>query len=264
MKIVQVFILAVSMLFLVSCTKVVDIKLNNALPQLVIQGNITNEPGPYIVTISSSIPYNASNVFPGIANAIVKITDDSTGNIDVLTDELNGNYTTNTTIGKIGHTYHLQVTLGVQIFNATSTMPKYVALDSITFFTNTGFGGSTTNPLPNFQDPAEGSNYYYFKQTINKRVLPTNFVVDDRLSNGRYISIQLFNDSSYIKKFDTVQLEMRCIDKNVFNYFNQLAQLNDPNGNQSANPTNPESNITNGALGYFSAHTRQIKKTVFK
>ena len=264
MKSIQIFTIISIGFLLFGCTKVIDIKLNNALPQLVIQGNITNEPGPYIVSISSSIPYSNSNIFPGITNATVKIIDDSTGNIDVLTNENNGNYSTNTTVGLIGHTYQLQVIIGAKTYTATATMPNFIPLDSITFFTNTGFGGSITNPLPNFQDPINETNFYYFKQTVNNRVLPGFSVIDDRLSNGRYIATQLFNDSSYIKKYDTVQLEMRCIDKPIFNYFNQLDQLSDPNGNQSANPTNPESNISNGALGYFSVHTRQVKKAVFK
>ncbi|MEJ0102288.1 MAG: hypothetical protein WDO19_06950 [Bacteroidota bacterium] len=34
---------------LYSCTKVVDINLNDSSPQVVIEGNVTNAPGPYYV-----------------------------------------------------------------------------------------------------------------------------------------------------------------------------------------------------------------------
>jgi hypothetical protein len=56
---------------------------------------------------------------------------------------------------------------------------------------------------------------------------------------------------------------MQCIDKNVFKYLEELSGQDATNG-QPTSPADPTSNITNGALGYFSAHTIQRKKTVFK
>jgi hypothetical protein len=54
---------------------------------------------------------------------------------------------------------------------------------------------------------------------------------------------------------------MLCIDNNVFEYFKQLSGLDPTNGQPTA-PTNPISNISGGALGYFSAHTTQKKKAI--
>ena len=65
-------------------------------------------------------------------------------------------------------------------------------------------------------------------------------------------------DSLNIKKGDTVTVEMRCIDKNIFNYMYALADLS----SSQTTPSNPVSNISNGALGYFSAHTSRQKKIV--
>jgi hypothetical protein len=142
-------------------------------------------------------------------------------------------------------------------------MPKQVLLDSLTFQTNTGFGNSVTNVLPNFKDPANEYNAYQFLQSINGKLSKQIFVFDDRLSDGRYISRQLFNDSAYIQKLDTIQIEMQCLDKPVFNYFKELSGL-DPTNGQPTSPANPTSNISNGALGYFSAHTVERKQVVFK
>ncbi|MFY7860691.1 MAG: hypothetical protein ACOVP5_00585, partial [Chitinophagales bacterium] len=48
-------------------------------------------------------------------------------------------------------------------------------------------------------------------------------------------------------------------DKANFEFFNVLIQnqLVTSNGNEQVAPTNPPSNISNGALGYFSAHSRR-------
>jgi hypothetical protein len=49
---------------------------------------------------------------------------------------------------------------------------------------------------------------------------------------------------------------MYCIDSSVYNYFFQLAQSSGAGAfNTTASPANPTSNISNGAYGYFSAHT---------
>ncbi len=61
---------------------------------------------------------------------------------------------------------------------------------------------------------------------------------------------------------DTVLLKMYCVDKNIYNYFFTLAAVTGNNNFRSASPANPNSNISNGALGYFSAHTISQKKIV--
>ncbi|HKZ66576.1 MAG TPA: hypothetical protein VJ111_09490, partial [Chitinophagaceae bacterium] len=61
-----------------------------------------------------------------------------------------------------------------------------------------------------------------------------------------------------IKSGDTVKLDMLCIDPAVYKYWYSVNQSATGNS-QSASPANPVSNISGGALGYFSAHTIQTK-----
>lgn len=252
---------------LFGCEKVVQVDLNNAAPQIVIQGEINNTAGPYYVAISKSVPFDSSNFNfrPSVTGAVVKITDVTAGVTDVLTEVYVGVYKTNNIIGTEGNTYQLLVQAEGKEYTASSTMPANVQLDSISFYTNTFFGMTITNPVPNYRDPSGRENYYLFSETVNRQPLRGLFVFDDRLSDGRYISTQLFNDSNYIKQNDTVEVEMRCIEKPVFNYFNQVIEAQGRgNSGPVATPSNPVSNISNGALGYFSAHTVQRKKSVFK
>jgi hypothetical protein len=56
---------------------------------------------------------------------------------------------------------------------------------------------------------------------------------------------------------------MYCIDRNIYNYFFSLLQVSAGNGGfQTASPDNPVTNITGGALGYFSAHTINLEKLI--
>lgn len=86
------------------------------------------------------------------------------------------------------------------------------------------------------------------------------YALDDRLTNGNLIRHQLYMDSAYIQKEDLVTVAMSSVDKNIYNYFNVL-QSN--GGNSTATPSNPPSNISNGALGYFAAASIDVQTAQF-
>jgi len=242
--------------FFFSCKKIVTLKLNNVPAAIVIEGEITDAPGPYVVTINQPVDFYSSNAFPPVSGAVVTITN-SLGLKDSLTEATPGVYTTHVLQGIPGITYTLSVTAQNVNYTAVSTMPMPVALDSISFQSNSGFGKTQISAIANFQDPAGVRNYYQFKEYLGGVPLTKDlFVFDDRLSDGRYINYTLFNDSSYLQYGDKLRVDMYCIDSSVYNYFFQLDQSSGAGAfNTTASPANPTSNISNGAYGYFSAHT---------
>jgi hypothetical protein len=238
-----------------ACKKVINVDLNNAAPQIVIEAEITNQQPPYQVRISRTVNFSASNSFPPVTGAIVKITDSTNGRTFQFNEVDSGRYVTSSFSGIPKHVYNLLVTTGGQQYKATSVMPGTIALDSVTFAENTDFNNKKDiNAVVNFNDPAGPGNYYQFTERVNGRLIPNIFVFEDRLSDGKYIQQPLYNDSSYMKKGDTLLLNMYCIDKGVYDYFFTLMNVTG-NNFQSATPANPIGNISNGALGYFSAHT---------
>jgi hypothetical protein len=251
-------IILFSTVFFYSCKKIVTLKLDKAPAQFVIQGEVTNSPGPYTVTINQSANFYADNIFPAVSNAIIRISDNQ-GTTDSLTETSPGKYTTHILQGEPGNTYTLSVRIQDQSYTAVSTMPEPVPLDSITFQTTSGFGEKRISAIVNFQDPPGIKNHYQFLESINGQPFTKDmFGFDDRLSDGKYISNTLRMDSAYLNKGDQLKVSMNCIDENVFNYFYQLDQSSG-NGafNSTASPANPASNISGGAYGYFSAHTTQ-------
>src|ERR1700722_927346 len=77
---------------LYSCKKVIQIDLNSAAPQIVIEGNITDTTGPYLVTISKTVNFSASNSFPPVQGATVQITDSMTAQTYAMTESTPGSY----------------------------------------------------------------------------------------------------------------------------------------------------------------------------
>jgi hypothetical protein len=118
-----------------------------------------------------------------------------------------------------------------------------------------------------FADPPGEQNYYQFIQFVNRKKLqnnPGNTVFEDRLSDGRYISYILYDDSTQFKKADTLTIQMNSIDKQVYEFFSQLRQVSNGSGSGFSTPTpvNPSSNISGGALGYFNAYSISTKQAI--
>jgi len=258
MKLNQIVLFIFVIAAVCSCEKVISVDLNSAAPQLVIEGEITNTAGPYQVKLSKTVNFSNSNVFPAVSGAAVKITD-NTGAADVLTETSPGIYITHTLAGKPGNTYSLSVTAEGKLYNATSTMPALVPLDSVTLERTSFFNNKRTYAVVNFQDPPGLGNYYRFTEYINGIVVPGPFLIEDRLSDGKYVSRTLFSDTSNVVNGDKISIRMNCIDENNYSYF-RTYRIVTSNDNRSASPANPNTNISNGALGYFSAHTVQTKQ----
>jgi hypothetical protein len=245
-----------------ACQKVITVNLNNAGPQLVIEGNLTNLYGPQIVQISKTVPFTSTNNYPPVSGAIV-ILSDTLGHSGQLTEISPGIYAINSVSGQYGVTYTLTVTTGGKTYTAQSTMPRLVKLDSLTSMVDQ-FNTKDRTIIVNYQDPLNIANQYKFNLYINSTIVNTIFANDDNFTDGRYVREQLFQNSTDIISGDTAKVEMQCIDKNIYQYWFTLSQLevNGPGG--GITPSNPPSNFNNGALGYFSAHTSDTKIIIVK
>lgn len=252
-KYVLFSIVVITLIF--GCKKIIDVKLKNTSAQTVITGEVNDGPGPYVINISKSVNFTSDNIFPPVSGAFVTIT--GNGIKDTLSEIQPGTYQTHTIKGNPGKSYSLYILAEGHEYTATSEMPNYTPIDSITFVT-----GANDNiyAVANFQDPAGVDNYYQFIEYINGKRLSNgrgNSVFNDRLSDGRYISRVLYDDSSKITHGITLSIQMNCVDKDVYNYLNELGQVSGSSGSGFSSPTpdNPTSNITGGALGFFSANT---------
>src|SRR5512135_2176424 len=88
-----------------SCEKVVTIDLNQSNPQMVIEGVVTDQKGPYAVFLSRTGDYFVPSLsFPPVSNALVIISD-NLGDRDTLREVTSGRYISSTTEGVPGRTY---------------------------------------------------------------------------------------------------------------------------------------------------------------
>lgn len=244
-----------------SCEKVIDLPLNIAPKKYVIEGTITDSKGGCRVLISQTKNFDEDNNFKGISGAGVTIADED-GNILTLPEASPGIYTDSAVTGAPGKTYTMQVSINGTSFSASSVMPAKVAMDSLYITDDNIFGQVRKTPNINYTDPKGRGNNYRFVLYVNGAKRNNIYIVNDDYSDGNFSSIKLFlfggDDDKKIKSGDKIGVYMLCISPEVYKYWYSL-NAGATGGNNAASPANPVSNISGGALGYFSAQTAQTK-----
>jgi hypothetical protein len=270
MKTLRTTLYLISLLALASCTKVIDLKLGNDTGKLVIEGNITNTAGSQVIKLSTNVPFSNTNTYPPVSGATVSVSDQA-GNSYPFTEGPSGTYSNSLLTGIPGNTYTMTVVTGSKTYTATSVMPALVSLDSLTSKNEVVQTNDHKKVVTvYYQDPAGIANQYNFVVYVNKVQANDTYAFNDQFNDGRYVSIDLRENtaSSSVDKGiyagDTVTVEMQCIDKPVYTYWETLMQqeTNGPGGGVS--PADPPTNISPVTLGYFSAHTTQSKTIVVK
>ena len=263
------FYIIISLLTLTSCEKEIDLDLNDQSGNIVIEGNVTNQSGPYTVKITKSVSFSSPNQYPAVTGAQVILSDDM-GQTETLHYVGNGIYQTATFAGEPGRTYTLKVQAEGKQYTAQSKMPEVVYFDGLQQ-SSFKFGDKTTYTLlPLFTDPLPLGNRYLFSFTINDLTKKYMNTFSDNVNNGlpNQQPLILPNDDNKGRDHevvvgDKIHVEMQCIDNNIFTYYSSLLQISGGNGG-TVTPTNPPSNISNGALGYFAAFNSSKKSIRIK
>lgn len=263
-KIFNKIIVAAIAITLISCEEVIDFDLDDATPMTVIEANISDTTGPYIVRISQTAGFSQNTTSIGITGAFVTISE-NLGSTDTLTELTDGYYRTNVLQGVQNSTYNFTANVNGTIYSSVSSMSVKTNLDSLFTTTNSGGGfgggGNQTYVVPKYHDPAGIRNFYRFILFINGVQTEDVFVQSDENRDGEIVR-QPLRTREDINLGDLITLEMQCIDENVYRYYYALAQNFSIGLNQTQTPANPPTNIDGGKLGVFSAHTIQRKSIV--
>jgi hypothetical protein len=257
----SLFSLLTSLVVLAGCEDVVDVKLDQGQPQLVVDGVVSDQPGPYVITLSKTAPYFENAQTPRVMGAVVKITDNE-GNTETLTETEPGKYVTNTLRGKIGNHYVLEIQAEGEQYRAQTDIKRVPEIDSLkqSFKTKSAFREEGYYVLyygPEYPGPGD---YYRFKIYKNDVLInqPSNLRVrSDEFVEGSYISGSEMNEKPF-KVGDRIKIEVCSITEDNYYFYNEMVtQIN--NGGLFANPpANVRTNVMNRnpgsakkAVGYF-------------
>lgn len=254
------FLYCLLLVFFSSCEKVIDLKLKEADKKIVIEGWVSyGNNMPQQVKISETRAFGEANNlyddnrFDGISGATVtvQVNGDS---VYTLYEVDSGIYRSGFA-GVPGSSYLLTVKLDGATYTSASTMPsQVVTLDSL-WAEALVFGGNINFTVyPEYNDPKGLGNSYNLVEYANDTLVRKAFPQNDEFSDGNTVTRPLINPDSKLKDHDYVTVELQCIDAPMYTYWYSLDAASTGN-NQSAAPTNPVTNISGGALGYFSAYS---------
>jgi hypothetical protein len=241
------------MSLLIACEEIIEIDLEGTDPRIVIEGSISDRPGPYRVLLSRTTDYFDPSEYPAVTGATVVVSDDL-GTRDTLVEVMDGIYETTTIQGMSGRTYQLDVEAEGQEYTASARLPQRIDINSIEleYYPETYYYEEAYWLHCHFTDPLDTANFYRVRVFKNDTLDKNIYGIDDKFIDGNPVDLFIWGDS--YQPGDTAILELFSMDDMVYDYFLTLANLLYSGGDGSySTPANPNTNLSNDALGYFGA-----------
>jgi hypothetical protein len=253
-----------------SCTERIDIKLDDSLTRLVVDGAITTDTMAHTVILSktSSYYYNQPVIF--VTGARVSISD---GEITFdLTEKSPGIYRTSpASYGVAGHKYTINIKLkspigGYTDYSASSILNPITPLDSIGLEFHKGWSKNGLWEVKCYVQEPPTTDFYRFLISKNDKMLTDSlyewFVTDDKFFNGNYTNgaaigyLEQSSPEQGLLGGDTVKAEVNSIGKEYANFlWEAQSELWGSNPLFTGPRANVKGNIDNGAIGFFAAYS---------
>jgi len=239
-----------------SCEKVIDIPLNEADREIVVEAVGRNFAGESYVILSASGSVYDDSGFEDLSGATVTVTDkDGVETVFIESLVTPGTYLAPTFEALPNNSYTLSVEVEGVVITGKSITNSEPVLDSLTYIVQPpGFGSPDTTFLLfyNFVDPGAEENYYRVRAWVNGERDDNFYIGDDALGNGQPASAPLFATS--INPKDTVYVELLSIDEGTYTYLSTLNSNLTSGSPFAASPANPVGNLEGGAIGYFGVY----------
>jgi hypothetical protein len=245
-------------ILLTSCESVIEIELDYMKPKLVIEGVINDFDNQCIIKLSKTTDYFNRTTNPMVSDAVITITDNA-GTVINFNEIEPGNYLGENVQAKSSINYSLSILSEGKLYVAEATIPQKVIIDSLTclynpesIFYEVGYVVSC-----HFSDPEESRNFYRLKTyNINdkSKAKYSKDLYNDDVNNGKNVELTWSYD--VYQQSDTVVVELYSLDEKTYDYYKTLFPISGGAEMMSfTTPANPNTNISNGALGYFGAYT---------
>lgn len=241
----KLFLVVLGILFFMSCEVPISVEYEVIEPQIVVDGLITNEPGPYEVKLSYSSAYSDGTIGnnPPVSGALVIIRDD-TGREEVLYEGRPGIYQTDPGfMGEVGRVYTLSIHTaeGKTIESLPEEMLPVPEVDSIyyIFYPISEIQKQGHEVYAVVDDPVDEKNYYRWKWDGFYRFYMVNdfetrvcfkhefdinriSVISDRDFNGNKIYIPVSFVEHFSNDFYLIHIHQYSLTENAYKFWNAL------------------------------------------
>ena len=289
---VKLCVLVFAVLMLAACEKDVTLKLDNAVPLLVVDAQIEDAQAPLVVltkslgyfskidpqTLAGTFVRNAE-VYISNGNTTHKLKEYATPLAPGFTGYFYSNDPSNPStafVGQLNKTYTLKIVAEGKEYTSTTYIPtNAITLDSL--YTKPAPLNPDTSKrtlqLKSTDPPGLGNYGRYFTKKNSGPFLPgENSVFDDQVIDGSTFTVQLPQgidrnnpakaDSNFFKRGDTITLKYCNIPQSAYIFWSTWEFAFQGIGNPFAQPNKVLGNITNGALGAFCGYAVKYKTII--
>lgn len=286
MKNIKIYRLAFLLLLMAgiavsSCTERIDVELDDTYVRLVVDGQLsTDDTCQHKIILSRSSSYFYNQPPPPVINADVQITDDA-GNTLLLAEENPGVYTLPEGFkAEIGMNYTLDIELKEEIdgkanYRATTSTPGigdtvYIGLQHQPDWGDKGYYVVQCY----YWDPL-GANWYMFdiykNDTLLTDTLSKKQIVDDQFYDGGFTNgigvgyLDQSNKREILRPGDVITFRASSVTEGYANFVWQVQEeVGFSTPLFSGPPANVYGNLSDGAVGYFTAYPVLYARTVFE
>tara|TARA_R110000744_G_scaffold77289_1_gene152693 strand:+ start:350 stop:1207 length:858 start_codon:yes stop_codon:yes gene_type:complete len=242
-----------------ACEDPISIDLPSGSTYLVVEGWITDQPGPYRVRLSQTLPFDSPETNPKISDAKVYITSKGVNYFLTENPETPGEYLTDSAefVGTPGVNYKLVIEWDDKVIISTENSFKAAPpIDTLTYsFVPNIFVPETLSFTSGYlvtgfvSDPATENDYYRWKVSengISYDRAEDLILITDRFFNGKKFGFEL--SSLLFQVDDTVTVSQYTIDAAAFEYLKNLNTQAIGLGKSTSTPPS----LVRGNLKYLS------------
>lgn len=254
-----------SLIFLTSCTDVVDVEVQEGPERLVVEASLDWEKGTsgnvQTIRLRQSTPFFDADNIIDVTGASVTVTNDSNGDRFTFIDQNNGSYQTNSFQPVLGQSYSLRIEYNGEVFTAQETMMPVTEITDVFQARDEGFDEELLEVHIVFNDPETEGDNYLFKFQRQGDLLPDLEYAEDEFVNGNEIDwwyeIEDEEDVSPFQAGDVVDIEMYGISRAYYDYIKILIDQLGGVGIFETTPVSVKGNVINEtksdnyAFGYF-------------
>lgn len=258
------YIIFSAFLAIVSCQKVIDVEVDEADENIVIDAAYDAIAEEVVVNLKRSAALFSNEGFEKIENATIEV-ETASGDVINIPHEGNGIYKYAGLQPEYNSNYIMRVSFDSENFEATAFLPEVVELDSLTqqFEEASLFGDEGYIVFMNLTDPG-GERFYRAIRIVNGEKLERlneQFLFDNEFTQGNFQTVPFFG--SRYEPDDTITVQLRSYSEVASKYYSDLFALAGDNG-QSAAPANPRTNWNNDALGVFNTYGYSEKTIIIE
>ena len=244
----------------VSCEDVIDVDLDNSEPRLVIEASINWIEGTagnaQDIRLSLTSPFFEETPSP-VTTAEVFITSTNGMQFSFTQNDEPGLYETDSFVPQLNEAYTLTVNYNSNTYTSTAILEPVVPIDFVEQTMNGGFTGDDIEIKPNYTDPENEENFYFFSFEAPVSTFPALEVYEDEFTDGNQVFAYYSEED--LNPGDVVVIRSYGISERFYDFmFKLLSQTNSEVGGPfETQPATLRGNIVNTTspddfpLGYF-------------